>query len=519
MDVEVLIAGGGPVGFFLACELRRAGIAVAVAEAEAGLSAFSATTIRGLTTRTIRLLRLRGLADTMIEAAWVAERERLAAEDRTREAAIATSEFIAGMWPNGLLKGHWSFIPMIDRLGEYPDIQVVPIPYAEAQRVLAEKAVELGAEVWWGSSVTGFDADEEGVTVRLGDGRAVRTAYLVGVDGGRSTVRKRAGFAFHGTDPTLLCHGGETVVLDDDATLPPGFTHLPDGVVMNAAFPGQVLVTEFAVPQDERRADFNTRDYVTAPELQASLRRVTGTDVSVFDVRNPIRYTDHARQATDYRIGRVLLAGDAAHVHPPYGAQGLNMGLQDAANLGWKLALVVRGRMSETLLDTYTAERHPVAARTLRNTRAQVAMLRTSAQVDALREVFAELIELPEVKRYLIEWTHGLDIRLDVGHDHPLSGLFAPDLPLDGFGPLDDGRAVLLDLRGSSELSRELHGWSDRVRLVAASAPELPELAALLIRPDGYVAWAADDGDTRSARPALRRWFGQTSAEQSVTPA
>ncbi|WP_206061374.1 FAD-dependent monooxygenase [Nonomuraea basaltis] len=366
--------------------------------------------------------------------------------------------------------------------------------------------------------------DALGVVATLADGRALRGAYLVGCDGGRSAVRKRSGFAFEGTPPTMT---GRTAVaeLADPGAIASSLRS-PGGLVNLSLVPGEIATVEFDGGPDGRDGP------MTAEELRASLRRVTGLDVVVRRVETGIRYSDNTRHAETYRKGRVLLAGDAAHVHSPIGGQGLNLGLQDAVNLGWKLAFVARGRAPESLLDTYTDERHPVAARVLRNTRAQVALMRPGAQVDALREVLSEVLALPEARRHFTGMADGTDVDYAPGSAVPLVGRFAPPLePHDAAASwtlaelLRDGRGLLADLSGAlveaggaeadgvagggAWPAAAVAGHRDRVRPVRAVAPGAPAASGgaslLLVRPDGYIAWA---GEGDGLGEALVTWFG-----------
>ncbi len=287
--------------------------------------------------------------------------------------------------------------------------------------------------------------------------------------------------------------------------LRPGWNHTDTGMYVHGPMPGRILTVEFDGPPAAREAA------VTAEELQASLRHVSGAEVTITGVRTATRFTDNARQAAGYRAGRVLLAGDAAHVHSPFGGQGLNLGIGDAMNLGWKLAAVVRGRAPEGLLDSYTAERHPVGAWVLDWTRAQVALMRPEPQARALREVIAELAGSVAGTTYFAKKISGVTHRYDLPGSHPLVGRSAPDLAFtDGTRLADllhDGRALLLDLADDAGLRAHAQGYGERVRVVTAACPGRPEPAGLLVRPDGIVAWAADAGDGLAG--ALSRWFGR----------
>jgi 3-(3-hydroxy-phenyl)propionate hydroxylase len=382
--------------------------------------------------------------------------------------------------------------------------------------ILAEWVAELGVPILRGREVVGFTQDDMGVEVQLADATVVRAQFLVGCDGGRSAVRKAAGIEFAGLDASTSWMIAE-VEMDGD----PEFGIRRDSVGQHAlgrraaGEPIHVVLTEREV------------DHAGEPgldDLRVALVDVYGTDFGLRSASSISRFTDMTRQAVSYRQGRVLLAGDAAHVHPPQGGQGLNTGVQDAVNLGWKLAQVVLGTSSPSLLDTYQAERHPVGARVLHNTRAAVALSGTDDQHLALRDIMTELLGMDEPRRRIAGMLCGLDIHYDLGDGHQLVGRRMPDLDLqtaDGsttvFSLLHTARPVLLRLGGSGGF--DVGPWADRVRAVDAITDgpwELPVLgrvtapAAVLIRPDGHVAWAGEPSDP-GLPAALVRWFGAGS--------
>jgi 3-(3-hydroxy-phenyl)propionate hydroxylase len=495
MDADVVIAGAGPTGLMLACELRLAGADVVVAERLAERTGESRA--GGIHSRTLEVLDQRGVLDRF----------------------LAQGE----LQPVGHFSGLYLDFDESESRHPYP----LMILQSTIERLLEEWAAELGVRMRWSSPVSGIRQDETGVTVELGaegaEPATLRARYLVGCDGGRSTVRKLAGIDFPGTEPTMTALIGDVELPD----LPEDYVWVrrrPAGDYSAIAFePGwyRVITSEYdRVPDRD--------EPVTFEQLRESLTRVAGTDFGMREPRWISRFTDAARQAARYRAGRVLLAGDAAHIHFPAGGQGLNMGVQDAVNLGWKLAAVVRGQAPDSLLDSYHTERHPVGERVLHNTRAQSALVRPGAQTDALREVFGELMVFDDVNRRLRHMLNALDIRYPVDGDHPLEGRRVPDADLDtSDGPtyvyalLHTARPVLLDLRGSAEVAAAVKGWSDRVDLVEARSEddhwtvpgigEIPAPAALLVRPDGHVAWAAAPGgtpDLSALRTALTTWFG-----------
>ncbi|MEU9973467.1 FAD-dependent monooxygenase [Streptomyces sp. NPDC051014] len=525
---DVVVAGGGPVGLFLAGELRLGGANVLVVERLEEVD----VTIKagGINTAGAVALYRRGLLPELAEA-WERNRWRLQAflGDRAADApasppapdspaappapdAPRTPPKFAGHFAGIMMRGDlfddsdpaFADIGPADRVG-------LGVPQADLERILVARADRLGVEVRRGVELTGFDAGEDGVLIHLGTGRPVRAGWLVGCDGGRSTVRKLAGFGFPGSEPEIT--GYQAVVeMSGGERLGKGWNTTDVGTYVNGPFPGRILTVEFDGPPADRSAP------VTAEELQAALRRVSGVpEVTVHEVHSSTRFTDNARQADTYRRGRVLLAGDAAHVHSPFGGQGLNLGLGDAMNLGWKLAAVARGRAPESLLDSYTAERHPVGAWVLDWTRAQVAVMRPDRHARALRRVVTDLALTREGTTYLVGQISGVRQRYDLPGDHPLTGGSAPDLEFsDGtrLGErLRDGRAVLFDLADDPKLRARAEEYGDRVDVVTAVCPGRPELTGLLVRPDGFTAWAEDGDEDRSdgLDDALARWFVATA--------
>jgi 2-polyprenyl-6-methoxyphenol hydroxylase-like FAD-dependent oxidoreductase len=489
----VVVAGGGPTGLMLAAELALAGVDVAIVERRASQD-LAGSRAGGLHARTMEVFDMRGIVDRFLSEGQVAQVASFAG------ATLDISDFPT-RHPYGL--GLWQ---------------------KHIERILAGWVDGLRVPVYRGREVTGFAQDDAGVDVQQSDGRSLRAQYLVGCDGGRSLVRKAAGIEFAGWDPTSSALIAEAELAEEpelgirrDARGTHGF-----GKVEYEIRDGEVVYLDHGpvrimVPQ----ALSASADEPTLRDLSEALIDLYGTD---YGVHSPIwisRFTDMTRQAAEYRAGRVLLAGDAAHVHSPVGGQGLNTGVQDAVNLGWKLAQVVKGSSPDSLLDTYRAERHPIAARVLRNTMAQTPFLRSDERIDALRETMAELLGMDEPRKRFGAMMSGLDIRYDLGEGHPLLGRRMPDLDLvtgDGtvrvFSLLHEARPVLLNLGEPGGL--DLSGWQDRVQLVGgkyAGDWELPALgqvaapAAVLVRPDGYVAWVGD-GTEAGLRDALTTWFG-----------
>ncbi|WP_028050410.1 FAD-dependent monooxygenase [Cellulomonas sp. URHD0024] len=475
-DRAVVIAGAGPTGLMLAGELALAGVDVAVVERRA-TQAVDGVRAGGLHSRTIEVLDQRGLADRFLRAG------------RTTQ--------ITG------------FVGTPLDISDFPTRHPygLALRQSEIERLLAEWVDELGVPIVREREVTGLVQDGDGVDAVLTDGRSLRAQYLVGCDGGRSVVRKAAGIDFVGSDPTTSWVIAEVSMTDE-----PLVGARPEGGGVGPVDPGAGGGPYRVVLRERRVGDPGEP---TMEDVREALTLAYGTDYGAHSPTWISRFTDATRQASSYRAGRVLVAGDAAHVHPPQGGQGLNIGVQDAVNLGWKLARVVDGTSPETLLDTYHGERHPVGARVLRNIRAQVALSTGDDGHDALRAIVRELLAMDEPRRRVAGMLSGLDVRYGLGEGHPLVGRRMPDLDVrTADGPtrvsvlLHDARPLLLDLGGRP-------GSALGVRQVEATYDgpwELPVVgevvapAAVLVRPDGYVAWAGDPADV-GLSDALATWF------------
>lgn len=481
---QVVIAGGGPTGLMLAGELALAGVDVAVVERRASQDLVGSRS-GGLHSRTIEVFDQRGIADRFLTQGQVAQ--------------------VAG------------FAGMSLDISDFPTRHNYGLALWQKhiEHILAGWVDELPIAIYRRLEVTGFVQDDTGVNVALSDGRSLHADYLVGCDGGRSLVRKAAGIDFPGSDPTTSNLIAEVEISGEpewgirrDAIGIHAFSRPEDGSV-------RVLVTERQVGTGEP----------TLRDLSEALIAVYGTDYGVHSPTSISRFTDMARQAASYRKGRVLLAGDAAHVHPPDGGQGLQTGVQDAVNLGWKLAQVVNRTSPESLLDTYQVERHPVAALVLRNTMASVALRREDERTKALRDTMSELLAMAEPRKRFAGTMSGLDIHYDLGEGHELLGRRMPDLdlvttagPIRVFSLLHEARPLLLNLGEPGAF--DIGPWAHRVRTFDASydgAWELPVLGAVtapgavLIRPDGYVAWVGGPTPTPLA-DVLTRWFGPPGA-------
>jgi 2-polyprenyl-6-methoxyphenol hydroxylase-like FAD-dependent oxidoreductase len=500
----VVVAGGGPAGMMLAAELALAKVDVAILERRPD-HVLVGSRAGGFHARTIEVLDQRGVADRFLAEGQVAQASMLATTVLDMSDFPTRHPYSLGIWQN------------------------------QIERIMAAWVAELPVRVYYGSEVTGFAQDDTGVDVETAEGQSLRAQYLVGCDGGRSVIRKAAGIEFPGWDASK-----SNLIAEAEMTEEPELGMRKDAIGVHAigtldyeirdgevvyadGGPVRVMVTEQQLgPSSEP----------TLLDLSKALVTVYGTDFGIHDPTWISRFTDMTRQAAAYRAGRVLLAGDAAHVHYPAGGQGLSLGVQDAVNLGWKLAQVINGTSADSLLDTYEDERHPVAARALRHTMAQTALQRQDERTKALVDVVSELAKMDEPRKQLVGIVSGLDIHYELGEGHPLLGRRMPDLdivtadgPLRVFELLHDAEPVLLNLGEPGNL--DIAPWADRVQLVDAEhvGPwELPVIGAVaaptavLIRPDGYVAWVGD-GTEGGLREALTRWFGEgETCETGVVP-
>jgi 2-polyprenyl-6-methoxyphenol hydroxylase-like FAD-dependent oxidoreductase len=493
-----VIAGGGPTGMMLAAELALAKVDVAILERRPD-HMLAGSRAGGFHSRTIEVLDQRGVADRFLAEGQVAQASMIGTTVLDMSDFPTRHPYSLGIWQSRI------------------------------EHIMATWIAELPVQIYYGSEVTGFEQDDTGVSVELADGESLRAQYLVGCDGGRSVIRKAAGIEFPGWDPTKSNLIAEAEMSEEpelgirrDAVGIHGIGRLDyvirDGeVVYGDGGPVRVMVSERQIGGSSEP---------TLQELSEALISVYGTDFGIHNATSISRFTDMTRQAAAYRAGRVLLAGDSAHVHYPAGGQGLSLGVQDAVNLGWKLAQVVNGISPESLLDTYHDERHPLAARALRHTMAQTALQRQDERSKALAEVVSELAIMDEPRKRLAGIVSGLDIHYDLGEGHPLLGRRMPDLdlmtadgPLRVFELLHDARPVLLNLAEADRF--DIAPWADRVQLIDAEYEggwELPVLgavaapSAVLIRPDGYVAWVGEHAGDPGLPEALSAWFGVPTA-------
>lgn len=482
----VVILGAGPVGLCLAIELTLAGVRPLVLERlvqpDLTIKAGMIGALAG------EALERRGFADA------------IAAAEATTAAAMR--EMLRGRNlpldnPWRRIGGHFAGLFQIDQTRQRaPERRMRGVKQSDLEAMLSARVQELGIEVRRGEELLDFTQHEHGVALQLrnaGGPYSLEAEYLVGCDGGRSQVRKRAGIEFVGTDPTLT--GYQAVVeLDHPERLSPGWRRTETGMMSHGPTPGRIILIRFDGAPPPREVP------ITHDEVEQTLRFISGADVRIQRLHEATRWSDNTRQATTYRKDRVFLAGDAAHVHSPFGGQGLGLGLLDAVNLGWKLAAHVRNEAPPDLLDSYTAERHPIAARVLANTRAQAALMRPDPQTSALREIISDIMGSDWGTRYFGELISSINLRYDLGDAQPEVGTLTADRTLEGdtiSSLMREGGALLID--GSGEASKVAAPWSTRVRCVRTQG------RSQLIRPDGCIAWVGEG--TEGLESALTRWF------------
>ncbi|MFD1530803.1 rifampin monooxygenase [Pseudonocardia aurantiaca] len=470
--IDVIVAGGGPTGLMLASELRLQGVHALVLEKDAEPTRVVRSL--GLHARSVEVMDQRGLLERFLA--------------------------LGQQYPVG---GFFAAIPKPspDRLDTaHPYALGIPQPVID--RLLAEHAIETGAEIRHGCELVELSQDDHGVTVELADGTQLRSRYLVGCDGGRSTVRKLLGVGFPGEPSRVETLLGEMELTAPPETLAAVMAEVRKTQKRFGAMPLGEGVYRIVVPAEGMAEDRSVPP--TLEEVKQQLRMLAGTDFGVHSPRWLSRFGDATRQAERYRTGRVLLAGDAAHIHPPTGGQGLNLGIQDAFNLGWKLAAEVNGWAPEGLLDSYHTERHPVAADVLDNTRAQMELMSLGPGPQAVRRLVSELMDFEEVNRFLIEKITAIGVRYDFGEGHELLGRRLRDVGLKRgrlYELMHGGRGLLLDQTGRLSVA----GWADRVDHVVDVSEEL-DVPAALLRPDGHVAWVGEDQQDLLSQ--LPKWFG-----------
>ncbi|MBR8094960.1 FAD-dependent monooxygenase [Burkholderia cenocepacia] len=499
---DVVIAGAGPVGLFLACELRLAGSSVLVLEAEEDPASpvkqlpFG---MRGLSTPTLDALYRRGF----LEELTVALGEKFSGSAAPGLAALQKRQpagHFAGIqfYDDDVDTSKWSWrLPTAAGTGLAGET-------AALETILAARAIALGVHILRDKAVEAIDSSDDQITIHAAR-ETFRGRWLVGCDGGRSIVRKQAGFSFVGTDPEFTGYS-IGAKLTDPAVLRPGRHYTPTG--MYAYSPtGMITMVDFD------GGAFHRAKEISLGHLQSVLRRVTGVDIELQELQLATTWTDRAYQATTYRNGRILLAGDAAHIHSPLGGQGLNLGIGDAMNLGWKLAFTIRGIAPSGLLDSYTTERHPIGAQVLDWSRAQVAIMRPTPSSRAIEAILRDLMATRDGATYFAERVSGVSIKYDLGGGHPLIGASVPDFELmDGtkIGTLlRSGKGLVLDFESRPSLARLAARWPKSLIYVGQGATDSLGLRALLVRPDGIVAWIGEAAfDDAEVAQAASRWFG-----------
>ena len=504
-QVDVVVVGAGPVGLLAAIELTLGGVRVLVLERLAAPSMI--TKALGIGPLGGEALQRRGMTTAIADA----EARIFAA---MKQSTTHNGPNVRG--PGSKFSGHFAGLSLIRKDAQKePQRRAHPVDQQAVEAMLADRAHSLGIEVRRECDVTGFVQQENGVDVQwvspIGDGR-IRCAYLMGCDGGRSSIRKMASFDFPGTPPSMTMFNAVAEIDHSERLLPSGWRRTSEGVFSYGFLPGRLVMLDFSGPPEDRQAP------VTREEIEAVLRRISGADVRVKALESGSRWTDNTRLVDTYRQGRVLLVGDAAHIHAPFGGQGLSLGLVDAANLGWKLAAVIRGEMPDSLLDTYTAERHPVAKTVLANTLAQMAIMRPDPQSGAMRDIIANLMQFDDVNRFIGEMMTGLSSRYDLGSELDDVGRLIGDRPVrDGdadvslYDVMQDGMGVLLDASTERKASKLVAAITPKIRCVAVDTGP-----SMLIRPDACIAWAGEENSIDGLEEALRRWFKPTLDDGST---
>ncbi|MEO7720191.1 MAG: FAD-dependent monooxygenase [Capsulimonas sp.] len=495
---DVIISGAGPVGLFLACELALAKCSVLILEkaenSHSPLKQFPFG-IRGLSAPTIEALYRRGLLNELELHKRLKSPHQNAGQGARRQV------------------GHFAGIPLYDgnidaaqwkyRLPSATEASLIS-EMEELESVLSRRAEALGVTIKRGLAVTDVHQAEGRITVQS-NGQSFQGKWLVGCDGARSVVRKAGGFEFAGTEPEFTGYTTQVDIADPEK-LSQGRVVTPKGMYLQSQ-PGYVVIQDF-----DGGAFHNAEKPITLEHVQEVLRRVSNTDVTISALHIATTWTDRARQATTYRSGRILLAGDAAHIHSPLGGQGLNLGLGDAMNLGWKLAAAIQKHAPEGLLDSYHTERHPIGAQVLDWSRAQVAIMRPDPHARALNAIVRDLMNTRDGATYIAGRVWGVFTHYDLGGDHPLIGHSVPNFEFeDGtkIGELmHDGKGILLDFDGSASLKTLASEYGSQIKYISGSVKDRLDLSAVLIRPDGIIAWASDsEPNKQSIKQAIALWF------------